>query len=49
MVEKPIQAFQRDIPFDALKDIERARNSFVLGCMQPPWPTILGEDAYNLF
>ena len=49
MIEKPIQTFQGNIAIDALVDIERTRNRFVIGRMQPPWPAILSKDAYNLF
>src|ERR1700730_15314737 len=46
MVEEPVEAGEQNVLLDVLKYIERARDRLIIGRVQPPRPTVLGEDAH---
>src|SRR5256885_1759950 len=48
MIEKPAQAREGNLLVDRLKDIEKAADRLVIGCVQAKWPAILHEKLYNL-
>ena len=38
MVKEPVQAFERDLAIDFLKDIQKPRDALIVGCVQSKWP-----------
>ncbi len=43
MIEEPVQAIERDLAIHLLKDIEGARNCFVVRGVQPERPAVLDQ------
>ncbi len=43
MIEEPVQAFEGDLAIHLLKDIQGARNCFVVGGVQPERPAVLDQ------
>src|SRR4029078_3548448 len=49
MVEKPVDAFERNIAVDLLVNVQRAPDRLVVCCVQTPGPAVLREHADDLF
>ena len=49
MVEKPVQTFERDIAIDLLKNIQKARDAFVVGGVKTERPFVSSQQRYDTF
>ena len=49
MVEEPVDALEGNVAVHLLEDVERARDRLVIGRVQPPRPSVLGQQADHRF
>src|SRR5208283_1930760 len=49
MVEEPVQTFERDIAIDLLKNIQKARDAFVVGGVKTERPFVSSQQRDDTF